>query len=80
MVGGLSAIGAALMRIGIPKNSVPQYETAIKADGFLVMANGSASDMIRAQTILATVKPAALQLHTAAPAIAAAYVPIHAGA
>jgi hypothetical protein len=72
MVGGLSAIGAALMSIGIPKDSVLQYETAIKADGFLVMAHGSASEMARAKDILATVNPATLQLHTAKRALAAA--------
>src|ERR1019366_330946 len=40
VVGGLSALGAALYSIGIPKNSVIDYETALKADSFLVMAHG----------------------------------------
>src|SRR5271154_3517243 len=38
MLGGLSALGAALYSIGVPKDSVIQYETAVKADSFLVMA------------------------------------------
>ncbi len=42
MVGGLSALGAAFYSIGIPKDSVVQYETAVKADGFLVTAHGTA--------------------------------------
>src|SRR5271157_2028711 len=42
MVGGLSALGAALYSIGVPKDSVIQYETALKADDFLVMAHGTA--------------------------------------
>ncbi len=33
-LGGLSAIGAALYSIGIPKNSVVEYEAAVKADIF----------------------------------------------
>jgi hypothetical protein len=33
VVGGLSALGAALFSIGIPKNSVLQYEAAVKAEG-----------------------------------------------
>ena len=41
VVGGLSALGAALYSLGIPKDSVLAYETAIKADDFLVMARGS---------------------------------------
>lgn len=63
VVGGVSAIGAALTSIGIPKNSVLQYETAIKADGFLVMAHGMPAEMARAKTILATAQPASLDVH-----------------
>ena len=57
MVGGLSALGAALGSIGIPKDSVLQYETAIKADGFLIMAHGAPGEMARAKSILATTNP-----------------------
>lgn len=64
MVGGLSAIGAALYSIGIPKDSVIQYETAVKADGFLVTARGTAAEMARAKTILGTFNPSHLDLHT----------------
>jgi hypothetical protein len=44
MVGGLSALGAALYSIGIPKDSVIQYEAAVKADSFLVMAHGTPAE------------------------------------
>jgi hypothetical protein len=57
VVGGLSAIGAALVSIGVPKFSVLQYETDIKADGFLVMAHGARAEMARAKSILATANP-----------------------
>ncbi len=60
VVGGLSAIGAALTSFGVPKDSVLQYETAIKADGFLVMAHGTPSEMARAKSILASTNPASL--------------------
>ena len=53
LVGGLSALGAALYGIGIPKDSVIQYETAVKADCFLVMAHGRADEIARAKAILA---------------------------
>jgi hypothetical protein len=72
VVGGLSALGAALYSIGIPKDSVLQYETAVKADGFLVMAHGTVDEMARAKAILGTVKPSRLDVHagvkTAEPA------------
>lgn len=67
VVGGLSAIGAAIASIGIPKDSVMQYETAIKADDFLVMAHGSQGEVERARTILATTHPKQLEMHLRAP-------------
>jgi hypothetical protein len=74
IVGGLSALGAALYSIGIPKDSVIQYETALKTDSFLVMAHGSAAEIARAKTILGAVSPSRVDVHTqtAEPAIAAA--------
>lgn len=64
VVGGLSALGAALYSIGIPKDSVVQYETALKADGFLVMAHGTAEEIGRAATILGTTNPSRLDEHS----------------
>jgi hypothetical protein len=76
VVGGLSALGAALYSFGVPKDSVIQYETALKTDRFLVMAHGPAAEIARAKTILGTVNPERVDVHTnpgtAAPAIAAA--------
>src|ERR1700744_5620431 len=40
-VGGLSAIGAGLYSIGIPKDSIVRYESALKANKFLVVAHGT---------------------------------------
>jgi hypothetical protein len=54
LVGGLSALGAAIYSIGVPKDSVLQYETAVKADDFLVMAHGSSEEIARAKAILGT--------------------------
>jgi hypothetical protein len=66
VVGGLSALGAALFSIGVPKGSVIQYETAVKADGFLVMAHGSADQMARAKSVLTTANPSRLEMHLGA--------------
>ena len=63
VVGSLSALGAALYGLGIPKNSILRYETEIKADGFLVMARGNAADMRRAKTILSALNPTTVELH-----------------
>ena len=64
VVGGLSAIGAAIYSMGIPKDSVIQYEADVKADSFLVMAHGTAEEVARAKAILAPLKPSRLNLHT----------------
>ena len=66
LVGGLSALGAALYSIGIPKDSVIQYEAALKADSFLVMAHGTAEEMARAKTILGSAKPSRVDVHAGA--------------
>ncbi len=71
VVGGLSALGAALSSIGVPKDSVLQYETAVMADKFLVTAHGSPAELARARTILAAIDPSSLELHGPAAAQAA---------
>ncbi len=64
VVGGLSAIGAALFSVGIPKDSVVQYETAITAGKFVLVAAGTAADASRAREILEVASPEMLQHHT----------------
>jgi len=59
----LGAIGGALFSLGIPKDSVLQYEAALKADGFLLVAHGPAEEMARAKTILEATSPTRLDLH-----------------
>jgi hypothetical protein len=56
-------LGAALYSIGIPKDSVIQYEAAIKADGFLVVAHGPANEMARAKAILGTANATRVDEH-----------------
>ena len=53
VVGGLSALGGALYSIGIPKNSVLQYETDVKMSKFLVLAHGDDPEVEKARQILA---------------------------
>jgi Heat induced stress protein YflT domain len=63
--GGLSALGAGLYSIGIPKNSLLDYETALKADKFLVIAHGTAAEVNRARNILARTDAAKVAVHSA---------------
>jgi len=65
VVGGLSALGAGLYSIGIPKNSVVKYESALKSDKFLLLAHGTASEVAKARDILQTTRPVEVNVHTA---------------
>jgi len=62
VVGGLSALGATLYSIGIPKDSVIQYETDMEADRFLVMAHGTDEEVQRAKKILDAANPTRLDV------------------
>jgi uncharacterized membrane protein len=72
IVGGLSAIGAGLFSIGIPKDSIITYETAVKAGQYLVIAHGTSADAAKAKNILSTLKPIQVTDHVLEPALQAA--------
>jgi len=63
VVGGLSAVGAGLYSIGIPKNSIVQYESAIKSDKFLLLAHGASEEVERARGIMQTARPVEVAVH-----------------
>ena len=66
VVGGLSAIGAGLYSIGIPKDSVVEYESALKSDKFLLLAHGTTDEVARARDIMQTTHPLQVAVHAAA--------------
>jgi len=53
LVGGVSAVGAGLVSIGIPKDSVLKYDVALKTDKFLLVVHGTPSEVDKAKDILA---------------------------
>jgi hypothetical protein len=63
LVGGLSAVGAALYSIGIPKDSIVKYETSLKANKFLVVAHGSAEEVNKAHDILSVSTATETNIH-----------------
>jgi hypothetical protein len=63
VVGGLSAIGAGLYSMGIPKDSVLQYETALKTGKYVVIAHGGAKETAHAREIFSQTSPEASQEH-----------------
>jgi hypothetical protein len=69
VVGGLSAIGAGLYSLGIPKDSIVTYETALKAGQYLVVAHGTSAETAKAKDILGTFKSAQVTDHVLEPAM-----------
>ena len=65
VVGGLSAIGAGLASMGIPKDSVIKYETQIKADKFVVICHGTAQELKRAEDIFNATAAKEVEAHPA---------------
>lgn len=63
VVRGLNALGAGLYSIGIPKDSILQYVTAIKADKFFLVVHGTATETAEAKDILNTTQPTELTEH-----------------
>ncbi len=64
-VGALGALGAGLFSIGIPKDSIVKYQTALATDQFLLIAHGTAAEVAKAKDIIASTGPANYTLHTA---------------
>ena len=70
VVGGFSALGAALYSIGIPKNSVVQYETEVKNGKLLLVAHGTAADVERAKELLDRTAAETATVHAEQAAVA----------
>jgi hypothetical protein len=64
VVGGVSALGAGLYGMGIPKDSIVKYEAALKTDQFLLIAQGTAAEVAKARDIIETTHPDQLSLHS----------------
>jgi uncharacterized membrane protein len=63
LVGGLSALGAGLVGMGIPKDSILKYETALRTDKFLLIAHGTKDEVTHAKEILIRTGPENLEHH-----------------
>ena len=70
VVGGLSAIGAGLVSIGIPKDSVVEYELALKTDKYLLVIRDTADQVAKARDVIGTTRPIHSALHSSEVAAA----------
>jgi hypothetical protein len=63
VVGGLSAIGGGLMSLGIPRDSILRYETALKTDKYVIVAHGDMEAIHHARAILEDTAPESMEHH-----------------
>ncbi len=63
VVGGLSAIGAALYSVGIPRDSILKYETALRTGSYVLVAHGTTDVVAQARETLAHTAPLSLDHH-----------------
>jgi uncharacterized membrane protein len=63
VVGGLTALGAGLYGLGIPKDSIVRYETAIKTGKYVLVAHGSTEETARAQEVISRTSPELTEHH-----------------
>jgi uncharacterized membrane protein len=63
VVGGVSAVGAGLVSIGIPKDSVLKYDVALKTDKFMLVVHGTAEAVDKAREIIAETEHSSYSVH-----------------
>jgi uncharacterized membrane protein len=63
VVGGVSALGAGLVSIGIPKDSVLKYEVALKTDKYLLVVHGTEDAVESAKNIIAGTEHSSYTVH-----------------
>jgi hypothetical protein len=56
VVGGWSAFGVGLCNLGIPKDSIIEYETQIKAGRFILIFHGSLEEVSKIQDAIAVTR------------------------
>jgi len=66
VIGGLSAVAAGLVSLGIPKQSAIKYEADVKAGKFVLVVHGTPEELERARTLLTDTVPAGIETHEAA--------------
>jgi uncharacterized membrane protein len=63
VVGGVSAVGAGLVSIGIPKDSVVKYEVALKTDKFVLLVHGTPDAVAKAKAIIDGTEHSSCSVH-----------------
>ena len=63
VVGGVSAVGAGLVSIGIPKDSVLKYDVALKTDKYILIVHGTQDEVNKAKDIIEGTEQSSFTVH-----------------
>lgn len=56
VIGGVSALGAALTQIGVAQDEVIKFEAALKVDKYVLMVHGTEAEVSRAREVLSNAR------------------------
>jgi hypothetical protein len=63
VVGGVSAAGAGLFSLGIPKDSILKYDVALESEAYLLLFHGADDEALQVEKLLANSGHTSLHLH-----------------
>lgn len=63
VVGSISALGAAMMQIGIPREQAIRFETALKVDKYVLLIHRTAAEAAQARAVLSQTSSIARIVH-----------------
>jgi len=63
VVGGVSAVGAGLVSIGVPKDSVLKYDVALKTDKFVLIVHGTPDEVTKAKDTIEGTEHSSYTVH-----------------
>lgn len=67
--GGIGAVAAALQHVGIPDDVIPEYESALKADNYLVIVHGTPDEVDAARRVLDGTDAVRIDSHVGATSV-----------
>jgi hypothetical protein len=62
-VGGVSVLGAGLVSVGIPRDKVLKYESAVKSGKFLLVLHGTTAEAEKVRNVLEATDAEIIEIH-----------------
>lgn len=73
IIEGMRTFGASLSSLGIPKHGIRHYQSELSEDRLLLIAHGTADELVHAKDVLHRTRPDEVAIHLGAAAGGASY-------